>query len=47
MIVLLKDGTVGEVEKAKEGDYVTVKLHDENGLPIQKTGEVKEILEED
>lgn len=46
MIVLLEDGTVGEVETANVGDEVTVKLHDENGMPVMKRGLVKEILED-
>ena len=44
MNVLLKDGTVGEVETAEVGEIVTVSLHDENGMPIKATGEVVEIL---
>jgi len=44
MNVLLKDGTVGEVEAAEVGEIVTVSLHDENGMPIKATGEVVEIL---
>jgi hypothetical protein len=46
--VLLKDGTVGKLDTlvAKVGNWVTVDLHDENGLPIQVTGEIEEILED-
>lgn len=46
MTVLLKDGTTGKVDNAKIGDEVTVSLHDENGMPIQVTGTVEEILED-
>ena len=46
MIVLLKDGTTGEVDHAEVGSEVTVLLHDENGLPIKVTGIVNEILED-
>lgn len=45
MTVLLKDGTVGKVDAAKVGDEVTVSLHDENGMPIEVSGIVEEILE--
>jgi hypothetical protein len=45
MIVLLKDETTGEVDHAQVGDEVTVSLHDENGMPIQVSGIVAEILE--
>ncbi len=46
MIVLLTDGTVGRVERpAQVGDRVTVYLHDENGLPIERTGVVQEVLQ--
>ena len=46
--VLLKYGTVGTVETlvVKVGNWVTVDLNDENGLPIQVTGEIEEILED-
>nr|WP_172624045.1 hypothetical protein [Rhodanobacter glycinis] len=44
--VLLTSGTVGTTsETAEVGQTVTVKLHDENGMPISETGEVAEILE--
>jgi hypothetical protein len=46
MKVRLADDTCGEVETADIGDVVTVSLHDENGLPIEVTGEVAEILED-
>jgi hypothetical protein len=46
MIVLLKDGTTGEVDQAQVGDEATVSLHDENGMPIQVSGIVAEILED-
>lgn len=46
MTVLLKDGTVGQVGYAEIGDEVTISLHDENGMPIQVTGIVDEILDE-
>lgn len=45
MSVLLDDGTVGEVDAGAVGDTVTVRLHDENGNPITRTGRVVEILE--
>lgn len=47
--VALADDTVGTItaEAVSVGDTVTVTLHDENGMPIQATGEVVEILEED
>ena len=45
MKVLLNDGTIGEIEKAEEGQTVTVKLHDENGNFIEKEGVVIEILD--
>jgi hypothetical protein len=44
MNVLLTDGTVGTVEAAEVGETVTVSLHDENGMPIEVTGTVEEIL---
>lgn len=44
MIVLLKDGTTGSIDSAAVGDEVTVALHDENGMPIEVTGIVEEIL---
>ena len=46
MIVLLNDGTAGQVDQAQVGDSVTVSLHDENGMPIQVSGVVAEILED-
>jgi hypothetical protein len=46
MTVLLTDGTTGQVASAKVGDKVTVSLHDENGMPIEVTGVVEEILED-
>ncbi len=45
MTVLLTGGTVGKVDQATPGETVTVELHDENGLPLEVTGEVEEILE--
>lgn len=47
MIVLLKDGTAGEVEDGKVGDSVIISLQDENGMPIKVSGIVEEILVED
>ncbi len=45
--VLLKDQTVGTVEgKVQIGDFVTVMLHDENGMPLTAEGEVEQILED-
>lgn len=46
MTVRLENDTVGIVEKAEIGQIVTVKLRNENGMPIQDTGKVVEILEE-
>ncbi len=45
--VVLKDQTVGVVEDddVKEGDFVTVSLHNENGMPIEVSGEVIEVLD--
>lgn len=47
--VYLQSGTVGEVisteAEIKEGQTVTVSLHDENGILIKETGVIKEILE--
>ena len=43
---VLDDGTVGKVDSADIGDIVTVTLQDENGMPIEATGKVEEILEE-
>lgn len=36
------DATTGEVIKgtAELGQVVTIKLHDEQGMPLEKTGEV-------
>lgn len=49
--VLIKDengeNTVGKVDVAEVGNVVTVSLRDENGMPIEATGEVVEILDED
>lgn len=43
--VALEDGTVGAVcEEVEIGETVTVSLRDENGMPIQKTGVVAEVL---
>lgn len=45
MHYLLDDGTVGTAPvKVSVGDTVTVSLHDENGLPIRRSGVVAEIL---
>lgn len=46
--VMLKDGTVGKVDclVVNVGELVTVDLHDENGMPIQITGTIEEILED-
>ena len=47
MIILLKDGTVGQADyDAIDEGIVTVRLHDENGWEIEVTGEVQEILED-
>ena len=44
--ILLASGTVGTVtSEVAVGDTVTVKLHDENGMPIEETGVVVEVLE--
>ena len=48
LTALLTDGTVGEFNGYPDNEYIsaiiTVTLHDENGNPIKKTGEVEEIL---
>jgi hypothetical protein len=46
MVVRLSDDTCGEIETAEIGQTVTVSLRDENGMPIEATGIVEEILEE-
>ena len=46
MTVLLDCGTVGTIENAIVGKIATVKLQDENGNFIEKTGVVMDILEE-
>ena len=43
-VVLLKDWTVGDVENGIIGDNVTVQFLDENGLQVEKTGVIEEIL---
>ena len=44
--VLLECHTVGRVDgHCEEGDVVTVRLHDENGCPIEVTGKILEILD--
>jgi hypothetical protein len=48
-VVIKKDDgeSAGTIKNtAKEGDLVTINLHDENGMEIQQTGIVIEILEE-
>jgi hypothetical protein len=47
--VRLEDETGGWVydDDVKEGDLVTVRLHDENGMPIEIGGNVVEIFEEE
>lgn len=43
--VLLTSDTVGITDtEIKEGNTVTVSLHDENGLPIEEAGVIAEIL---
>ena len=47
--VRLSDDTVGKIYSEKkifEGDLATIDITDENGRPIQVTGKVIEILEE-
>ena len=53
--VLLKDATVGTIsadtlggQSAEDfiGEQVNVHLYDENGNPIERTGELIEVLEE-
>ena len=46
LIVLLKDGICGYVysSSVEVGDIVTIHLHDENGMPIEKAGEVMGVL---
>jgi hypothetical protein len=45
--VLLKDGTVGTISGLRPtiGEEYVVRLQDENGNPIVKSGKVAEILE--
>ena len=44
--VLLNDGTDGMLDgDCAVGDVVTVQLHDEDGLPVETTGEVAAILD--
>ena len=45
--VRLADGTEGEVEdyEAVLGQYVTIELRDESGMPYEADGEIVEILE--
>ena len=48
MKVKLTDGTVGEVDYAEVGQYVTVESEEEEdafGFPIEVSGVVVEILE--
>lgn len=46
--VLLNDDTVGNIdaENIAIGDMITVSLHNENGMPIEVSGILKEILDE-
>lgn len=46
--VEISGGSVGEVfsENVKIGDRVTIKLKNVNGIPIERTGRVLSILEE-
>jgi hypothetical protein len=46
MIVRLEDDTCGEVSDAATGDFVRVRVNDENGIMIYVTGIVAEILED-
>lgn len=39
--------TVGRVAYAKVGEVVTVQLQGENGMPINATGEVLEVLSDE
>ena len=44
--VLLQDHTIGAIDfTAEVGDTVTVSLQDENGLPLDVTGVIEEILD--
>lgn len=46
-IISLNNGTVGTVDSdmLKVGDKVTAKLHDENGMFIERTGKVAVIID--
>lgn len=53
--VLLEDGTTGTINsdtldgqsaEAFVGETVNVHLHDENGNPVEREGELVEVLEE-
>ena len=46
--VLLDTDTVGTLicESVTIGERATVRLHDENGVPIEQTGTVVEVLEQ-
>lgn len=54
--VLLEDGTTGTIDdstiygqspEAYIGEYLTVQLSDENGLPTTVNGKLVEVLEEE
>lgn len=44
---LLTDGTVGTAsgKEMEPGTKITVELHDENGMPITKTGIIEEVID--
>jgi len=47
--VRLSDGTVGQITSAnapKAGYEMTITLHDKNGNPVEVTGVVVDVLEE-
>lgn len=46
-IVYLEDGTMGRVQSSFYlGKTATVELHDENGMPIEVTGKIVEVVYE-
>lgn len=47
-IVYLEDGTMGRVPaEFYLGKTATVELHDENGMPIEVTGKIVEVVYEE
>ena len=44
MQVITENGTVGETDSATIGEESTVRLHDENGNPIEITDIIVEVI---